>query len=116
MGGLETADLGAARAKLLALSGDPLDPEAAADWRWLSKSVPDEALAPEAEALAEQLAAGRTLGLGRANKAIHAVASNPREARSEFERECRSRVGYSQDHAEGGGAFLDMRELEFPSR
>lgn len=105
--------LGEARAKGLALTAEPLDARTAADWGLIWKAVPDEALMPEATALAARLAEGPTLGLGLTKRAIQAAATNDMDAQLDMEQKLQRQAGFSEDYAEGVAAFLDKRKPDF---
>ena len=105
--------LGEPRAKALALTAEPLMAEKAADWGLIWKAVEDEALLPEASALAQSLAAGPTLGLGLTKRLIQAAATNSLDAQLDMERDCQRQAGRSADYAEGVTAFLEKRKPEF---
>lgn len=105
--------LGEPRAKALALTGDPLDAETAANWGLIWKAVADEALMEEASALAARLAAGPTRGLGMTKKAIQAAADNSLDQQLDLERDLQREAGRSADYAEGVAAFLEKRKPEF---
>jgi 2-(1,2-epoxy-1,2-dihydrophenyl)acetyl-CoA isomerase len=72
--------------------------------------VPDEALMDEAQALAERLAAGPTLGLGLTKRLIQAAATNSLDAQLDMERDLQREAGRSADYAEGVAAFLEWNE------
>ncbi|MDS9469279.1 2-(1,2-epoxy-1,2-dihydrophenyl)acetyl-CoA isomerase PaaG [Paracoccus sp. MBLB3053] len=105
--------LGEPRAKALALTAEPLMAEKAADWGLIWKVVEDDALLAEATALATQLAAGPTLGLGLTKHLIQAAATNSLDEQLDLERDCQRRAGRSSDYAEGVTAFLEKRKPEF---
>jgi 2-(1,2-epoxy-1,2-dihydrophenyl)acetyl-CoA isomerase len=105
--------LGEARAKGLALTGEPLPARTAAEWGLIWKCLPDEALMPEALTLAQGLAAGPTLGLGLTKLSIHAAATNSFDAQLDVERDNQRRAGQSADYAEGVTAFLEKRPARF---
>ncbi len=105
--------IGEPRAKALALLATPLDAETAQNWGLIWRAVPDEALMTEAEALAEQLAAGPTLSLGLTKQAIQAAAENSHSAQLDLERDLQRRAGQSADFAEGVAAFLAKRAPSF---
>ncbi len=105
--------LGEPRAKALALTGEPLDAETAAQWGLIWKAVDDAQLMSEAGALAERLAAGPTLGLGLTKKAIQESATNSFDAQLDLERDLQRRLGASADYAEGVSAFLEKRKPNY---
>lgn len=105
--------LGEPRAKALAMTAEPLPAEKAADWGLIWKAVEDEALLAEAGAMARNLAAGATLGLGMTKRLIQAAAANTLDQQLDMERDCQRIAGRSADYAEGVSAFLDKRKPEF---
>lgn len=108
-----TRILGEPRAKALSLLAEPLPAATAADWGLIWKAVEDEALLPEARALAAALAAGPTLGLGLTKRLIQAAATNSLDQQLDLERDCQREAGRSADYAEGVTAFLEKRKPEF---
>jgi 2-(1,2-epoxy-1,2-dihydrophenyl)acetyl-CoA isomerase len=111
-----TRILGEARAKALALTGDPLDAETAERWGLIWKAVDDEALMTEAEALAGRLSAGPTFGLGLTKRAIHAAGNQSLDAQLDLEADLQRQAGRSADYAEGVAAFLAKRSPNFQGR
>ncbi|WP_171131742.1 2-(1,2-epoxy-1,2-dihydrophenyl)acetyl-CoA isomerase PaaG [Ruegeria sp. HKCCA5014] len=99
--------LGEARAKGLALTGQPLPAQQAADWGLIWKALPDAELMPEARALAQQFATGPTLGLGLTKQTIQAAATNTLTDHLELEADAMRTCGRSADYAEGVTAFLE---------
>ncbi|NBB98156.1 MAG: 2-(1,2-epoxy-1,2-dihydrophenyl)acetyl-CoA isomerase [Alphaproteobacteria bacterium] len=105
--------LGEARAKALALTGEPLSAAQAAEWGLIWRAVPDADLMPEARALATRLAKGPTFGLGLAKQAIQAAATNSLDTQLDLEQDYQRRAGASDDYAEGVTAFLEKRDARF---
>ncbi|QBK31089.1 2-(1,2-epoxy-1,2-dihydrophenyl)acetyl-CoA isomerase PaaG [Roseitalea porphyridii] len=105
--------LGEARAKGLALTGEPLTAEQAADWGLIWKAVDDAALMDEATALAHRFASGPTRGFGLTKQSIQAASTNGFDAQLDHERDTQRMAGRTADYAEGVSAFLDKRAPVF---
>ena len=105
--------LGIARAKALALTAEPLSAAKAERWGLIWKSIPAEALMPEAYALAEQFATGPTMGLAQTKHAINTAVTNTLDDQLALEAQLQFDRGRSTDYAEGVEAFLDKRQPHF---
>ena len=108
--------VGEARAKGLALTAEPLGAEQAESWGLIWKALDDEALMPEARALAARFAAGPTRGLGLTKRSIQSAATRSFEDQLDVERDLQRMAGHSADYAEGVAAFLDKRAPRFQGR
>ncbi len=105
--------LGPARAMGLALLGERLSAEQAAEWGLIWQCVDDDALLPSATALAARLAAGPTLGYARTKQCIWASSGNDFETQLDLERDLMRELGRSDDYREGVAAFKEKRAARF---
>lgn len=105
--------IGEARARELALLGEPLSGQQALDWGLINRCVPDDALMAEAAALAEKLASGPRRALTHAKRALalSPETSLPEQLDLEgrFQRDCIA----DPDFAEGLAAFKEKRPPKF---
>jgi 2-(1,2-epoxy-1,2-dihydrophenyl)acetyl-CoA isomerase len=107
---------GQPRALGLALTGDPLSAELAAEWGLIWKCVADDQLASEVDALALRFAAGPTRGLAATKTAIRGAWSRTMDAQLDVERDLMRELGQSADYQEGVAAFLEKRSAVFTGR
>ncbi|MEP1934570.1 MAG: 2-(1,2-epoxy-1,2-dihydrophenyl)acetyl-CoA isomerase PaaG [Roseibium sp.] len=105
--------IGEARAKALTMTAAPLMAETAADWGLIWKSVPDDTLMTEAQALADQLANGATTGLALTKQLIQDASGQTLEQHLNQERDTQRKAGQTNDYREGVAAFLDKRPARF---
>jgi 2-(1,2-epoxy-1,2-dihydrophenyl)acetyl-CoA isomerase len=105
--------VGQARALGMALTGEPIGAEQAADWGLIWKCVDDAALMAEAEALALRLAAGPTLGLAATKRLIRSTWQKSLDTDLDDERDLMRLLGASADYREGVAAFLEKRRPNF---
>ena len=105
--------VGDARARALALLGDKLPAERAAEWGLIWEAVDEADLMPQATALAERLAAGPTLGLVRTREVLAAAFDNHLPAQLDLERRTQFELGNNEDFAEGVRAFVQKRRPRF---
>ena len=108
--------VGAARARGLALTAEPLAAETAAAWGLIWKAVDDDRLIAEAEALCATFAAGPRLGLSLIKRALDAAETNDFDAQLDLERDLQREAGFGRDYAEGVRAFVDKRAAKFSGR
>ena len=108
--------VGTARAMGLALLGDKLHAEQAAEWGLIWKCVDDAEFAATVEALLQQLAKAPTRGLAAIKRAIYGSGGNTLEAELDVERDLQRELGYSDDYREGVAAFLEKREPRFTGK
>ena len=105
--------VGQARALGLALTGEPLEAERAADWGLIWKAVDDDQLDAEVDALAARFAAGPTRGLARIKSMIRESWDQSLEEALNGQRDAMRELGYSEDYREGVAAFMEKRKPVF---
>lgn len=108
--------VGMARAKQLAMLGEPLSAEQALQWGLIYKVVDDEQLRDEARKLAQHLATQPTLGLALIKQSLEASQTNSLEQQLELEKVLQQRAGSSDDYQEGVNAFIEKRAAQFSGR
>ncbi len=104
---------GTARAMGLALTGERLTAEQAADWGLIWQCLDDEKLMPEAEALAARFAQGAPLAHAAIKRALYASPDNTLEQQLDLERDAQRALGTSEDYREGVAAFMEKRAPNF---
>lgn len=107
---------GRARAMGLALLGDSLSAEQAAQWGIIWQLVDDSELADTSLQLARHLAVQPTFGLGLIKKALLASETNSLDAQLDLERDYQRLAGRSDDYREGVSAFLAKRPPQFSGK
>ena len=105
--------VGQARALGLALTGEPLPAEKAADWGLIWKCVEDDALDAEVDALAAKLASLPPLGLAAIKSIVRTSSSRTLDEELDLQRDEMRRLGFTQDYREGVAAFLAKRPAKF---
>jgi 2-(1,2-epoxy-1,2-dihydrophenyl)acetyl-CoA isomerase len=111
-----TRHLGQARAMGLALTGDPLPAEQAAEWGLIWKCVDDDQLDPTVDALAEKLAAMPPLGLAAIKQMMRTSWDRTLPEELNLQRDEMRRLGFTEDYREGVAAFLEKRPAVFSGR
>ena len=107
---------GDARARGMALLGEPVSGTEAAAWGLVWRAVPDNDLLPEAERVAAQLAAQPAEAVALAKRALAASTGNTLDRQLDLERDLQRELGGSSDFREGVAAFLDKRPARFGPR
>ncbi|WP_028970204.1 2-(1,2-epoxy-1,2-dihydrophenyl)acetyl-CoA isomerase PaaG [Sphingomonas sp. URHD0057] len=105
--------VGQARAMGLALTGEPLPAEKAAQWGMIWKAVDDEALDAEVDATAAKLASLPPLGLAAIKEMIRSSWQYSLDEELERQAGAMRRLGFTDDYREGVAAFLEKRQANF---
>jgi 2-(1,2-epoxy-1,2-dihydrophenyl)acetyl-CoA isomerase len=105
--------VGQARALGLALTGEPLPAERAAEWGLIWKAVEDDALDTEVDAIADKLASLPPLGLAAIKEMIRSSWQYSLDEELERQAGAMRRLGFTDDYREGVTAFLEKRTPNF---
>jgi 2-(1,2-epoxy-1,2-dihydrophenyl)acetyl-CoA isomerase len=108
--------VGQARALGLALTGEPLPAEKAAEWGLIWKAVDDDALDTEVDGLAAKLAGLPPLGLAAIKQIIRTSGSRTLDQELDLQRDEMRRLGFTEDYREGVAAFLEKRPAQFKGK
>jgi enoyl-CoA hydratase len=108
--------VGKGNAKLLVLSGDPIDAQEAYRLGLVQRVVPAEALLDEAKALAAKLAEKAPVALRLCKEAIDQGSEVDLDRGLDVEAHCFGLAFGTEDAREGTGAFLEKREARFQGR
>jgi 2-(1,2-epoxy-1,2-dihydrophenyl)acetyl-CoA isomerase len=108
--------VGTARALGLAMLGERLFAEQAAEWGLIWQCVEDAELHSTVEKLLRTLAGAPTAGLAATKRALYAGAGNSLEAQLDLERDLQRALGRSDDYREGVAAFTAKRAPRFGGR
>ena len=111
-----TRHLGQARAMGLALTGEPLSAEQAAEWGLIWKCVDDSDLDATVDGLAEKLAALPPLGLAAIKQIVRTSWDRSLDEELDLQRDEMRRLGFTEDYREGVAAFLEKRKPTFTGR
>jgi 2-(1,2-epoxy-1,2-dihydrophenyl)acetyl-CoA isomerase len=108
--------VGQARALGLALTGEPLPAEQAAEWGLIWKAVEDEQLDAEVDAIANKLASLPPLGLAAIKRIVRSSWQRSLDEELDLQRDEMRRLGFTEDYREGVAAFLAKRKPNFVGR
>ncbi|HEY0629704.1 MAG TPA: 2-(1,2-epoxy-1,2-dihydrophenyl)acetyl-CoA isomerase PaaG [Sphingomicrobium sp.] len=105
--------VGQARALGLALTGEPLTADKAAEWGLIWKAVDDDQLDTEVDAVAAKLASLPPLGLAAIKQIVRTSWSRTLDQELDLQRDEMRRLGFTRDYREGVAAFLEKRPAKF---
>ena len=107
---------GDARARGMALLGEPVTATQAEAWGLIWRTLPDDDLLPEAGRLAAHLATQPTAALALIKQALNASAGHSLDQQLDLERDLQRQAGRTPDFQEGVAAFLEKRPAVFTGR
>jgi 2-(1,2-epoxy-1,2-dihydrophenyl)acetyl-CoA isomerase len=108
--------IGVARARALALLGEPLAAETAVEWGLIWRAVDDADLLNEAMAVAQKLADGPPVSLGLIKGQIETAWNSSLASTLDDEASSQARAFVTDDLREGAAAFVQKRPARFTGR
>lgn len=105
--------IGAARARALALLGEPLAAETAAQWGLIWRAVDDADLIGEALGIAQTLAEGPPIAIGLIKEQLESAWTSSVPEIVDAEASAQSRAFATWDLREGAAAFVEKRPARF---
>ena len=104
---------GPARARAMAMLGEPITGTEAAATGLIYRAVPEAKLMAEAEAICAKLARLPAKALAATKRVLDAAEGNSLDAQLDLEAQVQRELGRSQDYAEGVNAFAQKRPPRF---
>ena len=108
--------VGDARARAMAMLGEPVMAEQAEAWGLIWRAVDDDSLLLEAKALAGYLATQPTATLALIKRMFAGGADKTLDTQLDIERDAQRQAGAGSDFKEGVQAFLEKRAAVFSGR
>ena len=108
--------VGQARALGLALTAEPLPAEKAAEWGLIWRTVEDDQLDAEVDALAAKFASAPARGLAAIKRMIRESWGHSLDGELDLQRDMMRELGMSEDYREGIAAFMEKRTPNFTGR
>ncbi len=105
--------VGLARATALMMTGEKITAQRAWEIGMVYRVCPPDTLQQEAMALATELAAMPTRGLGLTKRGLNASLTNDLDAQLDLEADLQREAGRTHDFVEGVNAFLEKRKPSF---
>ena len=105
--------VGLPRATALMMTADKIDAQRAYEIGMVYRVCSADSLQEDAMALATQLAAMPTRGLGLTKRALNASLNNDLDSQLDLEAELQGEAGLTKDFAEGVKSFLEKRKPNF---
>lgn len=108
--------VGDVRARALALTGEPVSADRAAEWGMIWKAIDDQTMLIEAQQLTAHLATQPTSALSLIKRALNAAADNTLDQQLDLERDLQKEAASGPDYREGVQAFIEKRPAVFTGR